>query len=99
MGSYLWLFLGRVNMKKVLLTGVAALFLATGTAHADVVPKKFLGTWCGEPEVEGLVFHRKRQNENCDDGYIIRRTTIRSTDGSGKCTVSSNSGEISDDVL
>jgi len=38
-------------MKKTLLTGIAALFLATETAHAayaDQLPKEFLGKYCGE---------------------------------------------------
>ena len=33
-------------MKKTFLTGVAVLFLATGTAHADELPDKFIGEWC-----------------------------------------------------
>jgi hypothetical protein len=34
-------------MKKALLTGIAALFLATGTAHAnDKLPEHMLGRWC-----------------------------------------------------
>jgi hypothetical protein len=30
-------------MKKLLLTGIAALFLATGTAHAVEIPKQYRG--------------------------------------------------------
>ena len=34
-------------MKKLLLTSIAALFLATGTAHADGrLPEAILGNWC-----------------------------------------------------
>jgi hypothetical protein len=33
-------------MKKTLLTGIAALFLATGTAHAVEIPKQYRGVWC-----------------------------------------------------
>src|SRR6516162_7405973 len=34
-------------MKKTLLTSIAALFLATGTAHADdQLPETMLGRWC-----------------------------------------------------
>jgi hypothetical protein len=34
-------------MKKLLLTGIAALFLATGTAQAnDQLPEQMLGRWC-----------------------------------------------------
>jgi len=33
-------------MKKLLLSGIAALLLATGTAHADPLPNIYLGRWC-----------------------------------------------------
>jgi hypothetical protein len=34
-------------MKKLLPTGIAALFLATGAAHAnDKLPEHMLGRWC-----------------------------------------------------
>src|SRR5262249_40657131 len=33
-------------MKKLLLSGIAALFLATGAAHGDTLPSKMLGKWC-----------------------------------------------------
>jgi hypothetical protein len=33
-------------MKKFLLTGIAALLLATGTAHAVEIPKQYRGAWC-----------------------------------------------------
>jgi len=31
---------------KTLLTGVAALLLATGTAHTVEIPKQYRGAWC-----------------------------------------------------
>src|SRR5262249_31985238 len=33
-------------MKKLLLTSIATLFLATGTAHAIEIPKQYRGGWC-----------------------------------------------------
>jgi hypothetical protein len=33
-------------MKKLLLAGVAVLFLATGAAHAVEIPKQYRGAWC-----------------------------------------------------
>src|SRR5262249_55289128 len=33
-------------MKKLLLISIAALLLATGTAHAAPLPNMFLGRWC-----------------------------------------------------
>jgi hypothetical protein len=39
--------LGVFPMKKLFLAGVAVLFLATGTAHADEkLPEQMLGRWC-----------------------------------------------------
>jgi len=39
-------------MTKLLLSGVAVLFLATGTAHAnDQLPEHILGRWCSGPFV------------------------------------------------
>jgi len=39
--------LGVLLMKKALLAGIAVLFLATGTAHAnDQLPEYILGRWC-----------------------------------------------------
>ena len=42
----------RAAMKKLLLlSGVAALFLATGTAHADAeLPEQFVGQYCYKPD-------------------------------------------------
>jgi hypothetical protein len=34
------------NMKKLLLTSVAALFLATGAARSVEIPKQYRGAWC-----------------------------------------------------
>ena len=37
---------------KLLLTGVAALLLATGTAHAnDLLPESVLGRWCHDGNI------------------------------------------------
>jgi len=33
-------------MKKLLLTGIAVLLLATGTAQAVEIPKQYRGAWC-----------------------------------------------------
>src|SRR5260370_24888365 len=39
-------------MTKLFLTGIAVLFLATGTAHAaDQLPEHMLGEWCGADNV------------------------------------------------
>jgi len=40
-------------MKKLLLSSIASLFLATGTAHANSLPSKMLGRWCKMGESEG----------------------------------------------
>jgi len=44
-------------MKKLLLTGIAALFLATGTAHAEKVnglPDEMTGIFCESEETEDM---------------------------------------------
>jgi len=84
-------------MHAVNLALVAILLLATGTAHAaDVVPKEFRGTWCSIPHEDAWpqAFHRKRPNTNCDYGWKISSTTIRSWDGQFKCPVASADGLV-----
>jgi len=65
-------------MKKLLLTGIAALFLATGQAHAnDQLPEQILGRWC-EASTKGpnKIFYRPefQGREGCvdfDDGVTF----------------------------
>jgi hypothetical protein len=61
-------------MKKVLLTGIAALLLATGTAHADTLPKEMLGSWCfilgsNADNPYQLFFSRKPAGKDCT-GFV-----------------------------
>jgi hypothetical protein len=69
-------------MKKILLTGVAALFLAIGMAHADdKLPEAMLGRWCSanvRSDVR-MIFYRPSfvGREYCtdfDDGITIEQT-------------------------
>jgi hypothetical protein len=53
-------------MKKMLLSGIAALFLATGTAHADTLPKEMLGHWC-QNSTDTKDFRRVYDRKNCHD--------------------------------
>jgi hypothetical protein len=62
-------------MRKLLLTGIATLFLATGTANADPLPNIFLGRWCHSDggALEGstnlyLKIEAEREWEVCRDG-------------------------------
>jgi len=45
-------------MKKALLTGIAALFLATGTAYADVLPRSIRGDYCREYLNDQVLYKR-----------------------------------------
>jgi hypothetical protein len=71
-------------MKRLLLTGVAALLPATGTAHADTLPKKMLGPWCmnlkdvGRPEAYADTVHytRKDCNDLGDTGISVGRNSF-----------------------
>ena len=61
-------------MKKLFLTGIAALFLATGAAHAtDQLPEHILGRWCNSyastksQEVYFRPNHRDRESCCCSD--------------------------------
>jgi hypothetical protein len=58
-------------MKKLLLTGIAALFLATGAARAAEIPKQYRGTWC---YTEWRTIY-----ERCSDETGIVFTKIKST--------------------
>src|SRR6516165_8378080 len=62
-------------MKKTLLTGIAALFLATGVAHANQptvqLPHDFLGHWCYDDRASpnDSEEHYFDQEQDCDEGY------------------------------
>jgi hypothetical protein len=58
-------------MKKLLLTSIAALFLATGTVHADPLPDIYLGRWCYHNGGYGMV-KTEKEWEAClgGDGYM-----------------------------
>jgi len=60
--------------KKALLTSIAALFLATGAAHADSLPNAFVGSWCLDITDNGtkvLVYNRRTLRDKCEDGLNI----------------------------
>jgi len=60
-------------MKKLLLTGIAALFLATGAAHAQAVP---WGSPPVPPEERGCTTCRTKDDYkhfNCMRRYMLRR--------------------------
>jgi hypothetical protein len=65
-------------MKKILLAGCAALFLATGTAHAAEISKQYRGTWC---YTEWRTIY-----ERCSGETGIVFTEINSTTW-GECTL------------
>jgi hypothetical protein len=60
---------------KALLSGIAALFLATGTAHAVEIPKQYRGAWC---ETKWQTIYKR-----CPDAdFEVKRTywtTVEST--------------------
>src|SRR5262249_22222923 len=67
-------------MQKLLLTGIAALLLATGTAHADErLPKAMLGRWCQalHSEIRMLYFRPNfvgRQYCDLHDGITLSQS-------------------------
>lgn len=69
-------------MKKTLLTGIAALFLVTGTAHAnDQLPEAMLGRWCqaGVRSDIRMIYYRPSfaGREHCvdfDDGITLSQS-------------------------
>jgi hypothetical protein len=81
----------RNNLKRVFLTGVAALLMATSATHAAEkgLPKEFWGKWC-DISVEDAwpqTFQQKPYNTECAYGWKISPTTIWSWDGSDKCRI------------
>jgi hypothetical protein len=70
-----------INMKKLFLTGIAVLSLATGTAHAkpeSMLPPGFLGDWCITKDANGDIAHRKEIVGPCRKATLsIRRVRLR----------------------
>ena len=67
-------------MKKLFLTGIAALFLATGTAHAGEIPKQYRGEWCLTKW--GTIYRRCTQGD-----LIIDRLGWGGSSGDWACTI------------
>jgi len=53
-------------MKRLLLSGIAALFLATGAVHAAELPEAMLGGWCGAGAYDNDGIGRWRRAVNND---------------------------------
>jgi hypothetical protein len=78
-------------MKKLLLTGVAALFLATGAAHASVqLPDTITGTWCwiegGDEQNWNQQIFARVPPEECHGGDSLIRIDQNGIEGEGSCT-------------
>jgi|SRR5262245_10268520 len=58
-------------MKKLLLTGIVALFLTTGAAHAEPFPKEMLGKWCPVDESFSATFAEYKRDPNCTGDEIV----------------------------
>jgi hypothetical protein len=76
------------KLKKTLLTGIAALFLATGTAHAiERLPEAMLGNWCwiegvDEQDWNQQIFARVPP-EGCHGGDSLIRIDKKGIEGEG----------------
>jgi hypothetical protein len=76
-------------MKSLFLTSVGALFLATGTAHAQSVdlPNEMLGEWCWdkivntqkEDDDDQTYYFREEKAQTCDDVFVLTKTTANFT--------------------
>jgi hypothetical protein len=77
-------------MKRMFLTSVAVLFLATGTAHADTLPDTMIGKWCystiipDEQQTPTQLVLTRRVNQNCsaNNSVIIHQDGSDDEDGS-----------------
>jgi len=79
-------------MKKTLLAGVAALFLATGAAHATVpLPEAMLGNWCwiegGDEQNWNQQIFARVPPEGCHSGDSLIRIDQKGIEGEGSCTL------------
>ena len=78
-------------MKKLLLTGVAALFLATGAANATVqLPDTITGNWCwiegGDEQNWNQQIFARVLPEGCHGGDSLIRIDQNGIEGEGSCT-------------
>jgi hypothetical protein len=78
-------------MKKALLTGIAALFLATGTAHAtERLPEVMLGHWCwvegGDEQNWTQQIFARVPPEGCHGGDNLIRIDQNGIEDEGSCT-------------
>jgi hypothetical protein len=80
-------------MKKLFLTGIAALFLATGTAHATTVtmPDKLHGEWChiaggDEQNLHQQTFVRTASMDECQGGDGGITVDADGWGGEGSCS-------------
>ena len=84
--------LGVLLMKKVLLSGIAVLFLAsTGTAYADArLPEAMLGNWCwiegGDEQNWSQQIFARVPPEGCHGGDSLIRIDQNGIEGEGNCT-------------
>jgi hypothetical protein len=66
---------------RAILTGIVALFLATGPAHADTLPKEMLGKWCAaskpDSDQNSTYYERKCEpGHGLADGMTLRPNSI-----------------------
>jgi hypothetical protein len=66
--------LNRGQLKRLLITSVAALLLATGTARAENVPSMYRGLWCLVGH-QGETYRRCREADG-EDYLEIQRSGI-----------------------
>lgn len=64
-------------MKKVLLTGIAALLLSTGAAHAELyIPQKYRGIWCSVIRNDAPDVYRRCRVPDSEDNIEVRADRI-----------------------
>jgi hypothetical protein len=79
-------------MKKLLITSIAALLLATGTAHATVqIPDTITGTRCwikgGDEQNWNQQIFARVPPEGCHGGDSLIRIDQNGIEGEGSCTL------------
>jgi len=69
--------------RKLFLTSIATLFLATGTAHADALPKEMLGEWCRIRNLSGREIYERYNSECTNIKLTFKRNSYRGVYGEG----------------